>query len=253
MELGVLIPTLLIVLFGLPHGSLDPFTAIRGGWPSSLGGMLTFHALYLLIALGFILMWWQLPLIGLALFLLFSAWHFGADLTSKSWIARISYGAYVLCLPMAFKADAVSQIFQILTGIAINWPIALPAIVATASTVIMRNHLSLLRLLELVALGITAVVCSPLVYFVIFFCLFHSPRHLLHEARLIPAHWRTRASLCVIALTAIPVLIAWGLSHQISELSLTNDAGILRLLFVGLAGLTVPHMLLIDWTNTRHV
>lgn len=86
------------------------------------------------------------------------------------------------------------------------------------------------------------IVLDPLLYFTVYFCLLHSPRHLFETARSIGL-----SSLVSIARAAAPIVIAtlvlaavlWRLLPGASL-----DAQLLQIVFIGLACLTIPHMLL---------
>lgn len=65
---------LILLLVGIPHGGIDHLIHnpnIR------LQGLLAFILRYLLLMLGYGLLWWFLPLAALSAFILMSAYHFG--------------------------------------------------------------------------------------------------------------------------------------------------------------------------------
>jgi Brp/Blh family beta-carotene 15,15'-monooxygenase len=83
-----------------------------------------------------------------------------------------------------------------------------------------------------------------LVYFTLYFCLLHSPRHLagLLIAAPTPEHPRL-AKMMVIYTAATMVLLGvlWWLWSALPANTL-----ILKIIFIGLAAVTVPHMMLIS-------
>jgi Brp/Blh family beta-carotene 15,15'-monooxygenase len=92
----------------------------------------------------------------------------------------------------------------------------------------------------LLALG--AAVLHPLAYFIAYWCFLHSPRHLEIAARDLNLQgWRARLravapttlATYALALAAVPFLIG-----------MPGDAILMQVIFIGLAALTVPHMIL---------
>lgn len=252
-----------IALAGLPHGAADAWIAAREGLASDRLGKAVFLAIYSGLALLVIAVWLALPVMSLALFLAISVWHFGDDSRRDLHpLARISTGLIILGAPAAFHATAVSDAYGILSGDriaaivsaqgALFWLgcVALPLVLALTpvrvplsarATPGRINHLT-----EMILLVALAALLSPLVYFAVYFCGVHSPRHLGRVNRLFPERggWRLWGS--VTALTLIPVLsgaAAWGWLTAVGRLP---DAAGLQVLFIGLAALTLPHMLLVD-------
>ena len=71
-----------------------------------------------LIALT-VLVWLTLPLVFLASFLSYSAYHFGdSDWPSTGLGQKLAWGAAIVGLPCLTAGDQVSQLFSIITGLA---------------------------------------------------------------------------------------------------------------------------------------
>ena len=104
----------------------------------------------------------------------------------------------------------------------------------------------------LVLIGIFALA-PPLLGFAIYFCLVHSSRHFLEVFRTLKQTIDARKiQLQAVVLT----VLAW--SAGLVAFLLLADVGqpepaLLRITFIGLAGLTVPHMLLVDGLSTKSV
>ncbi|AXI99688.1 beta-carotene 15,15'-monooxygenase, Brp/Blh family [Cyclonatronum proteinivorum] len=72
-----------LILFGIPHGSLDHVITEKTGDGSF--SLIRFLVLYLLTMLVYALFWVWLPAFSLLFFLLMSAWHFGeTDLVTEN-------------------------------------------------------------------------------------------------------------------------------------------------------------------------
>ncbi|MCG6118586.1 MAG: Brp/Blh family beta-carotene 15,15'-dioxygenase [Aquimonas sp.] len=244
-----------VALIGLPHGGLDGWLAQRSGVVRDARGFALFHVLYVLAAGTVALLWLWLPTLTLMGFLLISAWHFAGDWPGLSPLLRTATGLALLSLPAWFWAEPVASIFSVLAG---DGGLQLAqALTALGPLFALMLGLALLRLrrtpramIELGVLSLLALFTPPLLFFAVYFCTLHSPRQLrLSLALAEPAR---RPSLIALAalyavLAALLVLAAGfatgqaGDSAQAWLAQLDADQG-LRLVFIGLAALTVPHM-----------
>jgi beta-carotene 15,15'-dioxygenase len=252
-----------IALAGLPHGAADAWIAAREGLARGRLGKPVFLAVYSGLALLVIAVWLLFPVMSLALFLAISVWHFGDDSRKDLHpVARISTGLIILGAPAAFHATAVSDAYGILSGDgiaaivsaqgALFWLgcVALPLTLVLTPA---RNPLAaratpgrINHLIEMILLVALAAFLSPLLYFAVYFCGVHSPRHLGRVIRLFPERGGSRLWGTITALTLFPVLAgaaAWG---WLTTAGQQPDAAGLQVLFIGLAALTLPHMLLVD-------
>ena len=104
-----------------------------------------------------------------------------------------------------------------------------------------------IRFAELVGLGLTFYFLPPLVGFTLYFCGVHSLRHLRYTWAELRARSYAPSTLVLLALffTLVSwiagILVFW----QMPSVAIM-DGAILRIIFIGLAALTVPHMLLVD-------
>ena len=85
----------------------------------------------------------------------------------------------------------------------------------------------------------------PLVYFGIYFCALHSPTHFSRVIKLVPDSDRPRAVMQTAAFTMLTLFFA-GLALIVLAVELTLEQSAVQIVFIGLAALTVPHMVLID-------
>lgn len=238
-----------VMIFGLPHGSLDTAVAkqhLGVTEPTRLAG---FFAGYLALGGLVLAIWWQIPTLALAAFLLYSAVHFGDDVNAR--IGRIGatgYGLWLLSLPLVLRPADVLPLFEALG--ANNAPAILAAapwtlgvgVVLLAFGLYRSPHRAMSDWRDPLLLAVGAALLHPLAYFVAYFCFLHSPRHLELAARDLGLDsWRARLAAVApttlatyaLVLAAIPFLIGLPL-----------DAMVLRLVFITLAALTVPHMIL---------
>ncbi|MFP4277035.1 MAG: Brp/Blh family beta-carotene 15,15'-dioxygenase [Wenzhouxiangella sp.] len=245
-----------VVVLGLPHGALDAWIARRAGLYKRPWGWAGFNLAYLVLALAVVGAWWLFPITALVGFLMISAWHFAGDwqATLEPWQKLIAAAA-LLGMPALFHAPEVAAIFIVLSGpgaeavaqgLGIVGLLALAALGPVLLIAAKKRHWTVI--VELGGLLVLAFFAPPLVYFALYFCLLHSPRHLRATIALAPASERrsligqavvyTLATLALAALVAALVLP----SGNLSEIAL-------QMVFIGLAALTVPHMLLMLWAE----
>lgn len=246
---SVLLLILGVILLGLPHGALDVLVAKRVFRLSTVPAFLLFLLSYIGVAALYGIVWWWSPAVGLASFLCFSAIHFSTDLDRRgNLITRLAYGATVLSMPAMGHASEVRQIFRALAVAApenivlvlqiIALPLGLIALVAAYNQRRERSR----DLLELAGIVVGGILLPPLLYFICYFCFLHSPRHMFATAReeglIVFRQIATNAVLPTIAAAGL----IWAVSAGWGRHSLTDR--LLQSIFVGLAVLTIPHMLL---------
>ncbi|MCY7319128.1 MAG: Brp/Blh family beta-carotene 15,15'-dioxygenase [Ramlibacter sp.] len=250
LQLAVLAP--LILLLGVPHGALDTvFVRQLTGIQSAVGWSL-FMLAYLAAAASVVVLWWFSPGFFLATFLLISVIHFSGDPEGQTPAPfRALYGGAVIFSPLTLHAAEVSQLFSALAGesaaqttvAALQWA-AWPWVAAIGVAAIAGAKQDLARSIELVSLTALLTFAPPLIGFTIFFCCMHSARHVLRTRDYSSAgtlrHLLGIAGWPMLA-TVAGVAIAWWLSD-----GKPLEMRVAQLLFVGLAALTVPHMIVVE-------
>lgn len=246
-----------VVVLGLPHGALDPAIADRAGLVRSKASLWAFNTIYTAVVLAVIGLWWLAPVFSLALFLVVSAWHFAGDWRDTlPWWAQGIGGAGLLLMPITFHTETVSIIFVVLSGPGgstlaktlsqLGWVVPLAMLSVAGFAVVKRQWASAMEFAALVLIGILA---PPLVFFIIYFCSLHSPRHLREHFQQVDSsgHRRLWRMLVVYTLATllliIPMLWLWS--------SVSVNESIVRLVFVGLAAVTVPHMMLMVYAESK--
>jgi len=238
-----------VMLLGLPHGALDPMVARKAfaGRPGCATAL--FYVAYLALVLGYWVLWNRFPTLGLASFLLIAAFHFGSDWQGRgNWWTRCAYGGAIVALPcLRFPAEVVS-IYGMLGSEHAAGLVALSKVLAPVAVgialigAVLRFRRRRNDCFELLAIATGALSLHPLVFFTCYFTLLHSPRHLLETAEGLGM-----ATLKNIYLATLPVLMATLLLAAVAYGLLPHvgtNARLLRVVFIGLAALTVPHMFL---------
>jgi len=238
-----------VVLLGVPHGALDFWVAVKSEVISSPSSKLTFLLIYGVLALLAGWVWLSHPVIALCLFLIYGGYHFSLD-----WYNRVSrpgalaVGLSVVSVPSLAHGEHVSAIFTTMVGqeVVFLFPaiqaVALASGLIVAIEVVQTARYDIALSVELTLIVVAAVMLPPLVFFTAFFCFLHSIRHLrgiADELYLSPIGLISR-SITFTALTLAFVCVAWmTLGFQ-----LTWQDKLVNAIFIGLAVLTVPHMLL---------
>ena len=242
---------LLVALLGLPHGTLDHRVA-SALWPLiTLRDHAMFIAGYIGLAIAVVVLWIIAPGIALGAFLIYSALHFSDDWRAEVGLWQsLPLGISVIALPaLVFQSD-VAVLFGFLTAestatlfAALLHKTAIAAIFVSALCLVVNLRRAPWVTVEYALLVATALITPPLLYFVVYFCLLHSPRHFLLTAdhlKLTPlqalrATWPILMS--TLAMAALGALV-------LAVLTPAFEPATLQIVFIGLAALTVPHMLL---------
>jgi Brp/Blh family beta-carotene 15,15'-monooxygenase len=230
-------------LIGIPHGALDHLD-IQPSWRTS------YRALYLLAASVFALFWWCYPPIGLGLFALASAWHFGMadteDMPIPSyWRPAVSAtrGAMVLALlgraPTLASSDALY---------AMGWlgdfgddPVRMIVclhlgVIALAA----RPHRLDDLLLETGAIALWLWWAEPIIGFAGYFVFWHSLPQLRKHVQHPEFTW-WHAIPHTVGATAI---VLFGPSLLVAA---TLQTRVIALAAIVGASIALPHILWVDW------
>lgn len=254
VQIALLTP--LVAGLGVPHGALDIDMA-RALWPlERRAARLAFGLGYLAVAAAVLGLWLVAPAVALTAFLVYSAAHFAGDWREALvWPARLVAGAAVVALPAARHEAAVRDLFDVLapadaagalaSGLHALAPLAAVGAIGLAA-VARRPGV----VLELATLALLALAAPPLVYFAVYFCGLHSPRHFVETLdRLDLGWWRgVRAAL---PLTLTTLALAGLAAAVLAARGDAPDVVALKTVFAGLAALAVPHMVLVErfWTR----
>jgi len=253
-----------VALAGLPHGAADAWIAGHKGLARTPLRILAFLLGYLGLSIMVILVWRMAPVASLAAFLALSVWHFGDDRAiGYGVVARIATGLVILCAPAAFAPASVASVYRVLSGDSAAALIELqrlllgPAWLTLACHTLLeslrqeRRLRAMAHMTEISLLVALSLLTEPLIYFSFYFCLLHSPRHLariLASWRLAPDRRFWPSTLIVCMVSALAGVIAFvGLLDGGQKLEYAT----LQVVFIGLAALSLPHILLVDCLLAR--
>ena len=270
LSISSLICLFLILIIGVSHGSLDHEKGEKIFKILNIKNISFFYLLYVLIAALVIIIWTIIPSISLIFFLMVASYHFGKEDT-QFLINKISYfdqslfffkGLLIILAPMFFHFEETVSIFKLLLVdneifysslefIEKNKILSIGLILSTLSCILLflkefeiKNITIFFDYFSILILNYYFI---PLTAFTIYFCFLHSIRHsisLIHEIDSLNfkegLNIFIKKALPLTILTAILCLI--GMYYLISSYDLNSS--ILKLIFIGLASLTFPHILL---------
>ena len=250
----------LISIIGVSHGSLDHIKGYSLMKFYKINNRYLFYPIYIFCCLLVIFFWKMIPFISLILFLLVASYHFGKEdscvgsVIKKKFI-NILYllkGLLVVIAPLLFHSEETLQIFQILNVNLIlpheNYLLIILLISFIANWIIMNvSNNGVFFLADWLTILTLNIFFSPLVAFTIYFCFLHSVRHsfgLIYEMD----KKNFKAGLNKFLKKALPLTVVTAVLFILSVYILTNyyvlDDAILKVIFIGLASLTFPHILL---------
>lgn len=246
-----MIAAMAIVIFGIPHGTLDAEIAATYFGRNDIAGKAKIIAAYIGCALAMSLFWAVTPEFALTSFLIISIIHFSRDWRGgvDPFLAMMVGWALVALPALAHPAE-VAAIFKMLTGNPNGAIIA--ALLACASAPALLGSLVFAywafanddkqSAVEVIACVVAALFLPPLIAFAIFFCGLHSPRHMADALRQTGTLSSVNKFVIVAAVSALS--LGLGVLIYASGNALGFDAGIVRSAFVLISTLTVPHFIL---------
>ena len=253
-----LLPLLLMLLLGVPHGAYDGPLLWRFS-PTSAQRLLWLTA-YLLLVLGAFMFWRLQPEAAFVLFLALSLIHFGrSDLPATALpggsAMTIGFGGvFTLLLPW-WHREAVSGLLDLLQVPHQRFfealslfllPLWLLAAGWTCGVLLRRRQqVGLLTFAGQVAL---VLVLPPLWALCGYFCGLHARRHTRWVLVVLQDSTAVRRQM--LAIMAVTLLLALGCLWWLSGQA-TLVRALAQTFFAGLFALTLPHMLLTDWLLPR--
>ena len=254
----------IILIIGVSHGSLDN---IKGKRLLKLFGYKSnffFYLIYLTISLLIIILWLILPNTVLLLFLIVASYHFGKEDTVFSFkrkflISEILFffkGSSVIIAPLLFQRDATNVIFKTLNFYVFESSIFNNQFLITflclgfLSSIYISNKknidLKALMVVDFLSLIILNFFLTPILAFTLYFCFLHSIRHAITLIFELDKSFKVGFKKFVGK--AIPLTFVTGIIFLIAIYFLNNfyrlDEAIYKVIFIGLASLTFPHILL---------
>ena len=270
LNISTLFCFLLILTIGVSHGALDHLKGKKLLTILNIKKFYIFYLIYILLALSVILVWTIVPAITLIVFLAVASFHFGKEdtqflINKNSNLISILYffrGLLIIITPLYFNFDETVTIFKMLLidseqfysslGFIEKYKIIEIAIglSALSSIILFLREFNIKKFaifLDFFSIIILNYYLSPLVAFTIYFCFLHSIRHTISLA-IEMDNSNLKNGLKLFAQKAFPLTVLTAILSVLGLYFLNNvyelNSAILKIIFIGLASLTFPHILL---------
>jgi|TARA_B110000211_G_scaffold187550_1_gene213095 Brp/Blh family beta-carotene 15,15'-monooxygenase len=255
----------LILTVGVSHGALDDIKGYKVLKFYKVKNKIVFYLSYISSALLVIFIWILFPTIALTLFLTIAAYHFGKEdswsLTiKKSNLNSIKFflkGSLIILAPLWLSFEETILIFNtlgvknqefynFLGFLSFNKLFLLLVLLSILSNILISRELKHLTgfAWEIICILALYEAFNPLVAFTIYFCFSHSLKHMVslkHEFNINIQKFIKKAFPLTL-LTSI--LFFFGIYILTRFQNVPVDSSIINVIFIGLASLTFPHILL---------
>ena len=259
-----------ILSIGISHGALDNKKGKKLSQLYNIKKSYFFYLIYSLIGIGIIIFWLFFPTVSLILFLVVASYHFGKEdteflISDKNVSNLILYflkGSLIVVAPLMFHFVETINIFKLLlienekfylflNFIEDNSILLFALSISLLSSIyyFLKDFkiMNILIFLDFFSIIVLNYFLTPLIAFTVYFCFLHSFRHsisliveLNEKSFKIGAITFIKKAMPLTVLTAILYIISL---YFLSNFYQLNDA-ILKVIFIGLASLTFPHILL---------
>ena len=261
---------LLILSIGISHGSLDDVKGRKLFQIFEIKKFYIFYLAYILIAIIVIILWILIPYVSLIIFLTVASYHFGKEDTQFLIVENSYYnqflfllkGSLIVFAPMYFHFNETISIFKLLfienenfynfLDLIESKKILLYCIILStlANILLFTKNFELKKFtifLDYFSIIIINYYFSPLVAFTIYFCFLHSVRHSISLMSELDRDDLSNG-FKIFVKKALPLTILTAIFCAIGLYLLNNtynlESSILKIIFIGLASLTFPHILL---------
>jgi Brp/Blh family beta-carotene 15,15'-monooxygenase len=268
IEVQVIFSTVLISLFGIPHGAIDHIIYREERTTSAL----VFYSFYFGLMIIYLCFWMYSPVLSMVVFLVLSAFHFGQSQfshlsISNKWKRIILYqmwGLSILSGLVVFNYDQLytlsannADVLAILPAFQYQYTLYVLIISSVVTLVILTSlkatkHLSMYSFIKEVLLFGFIHVCfftlPLLIGFTLYFSTLHSMQVLVEEFGYLKTRMRKLSVkgfiLLVTPYTLISIL-GLGLLLLLSYFQIIAISGTL-LVFIVISILTLPHSIVMD-------
>jgi len=265
-----LICLLLILTIGVSHGSLDHVKGKKLFNILNINKISMFYFSYILIAILVIIIWIIIPFISLMIFLLVASYHFGKEdtqflINENSYFNQLLFflkGLLIIVAPIFFHFEETVAIFKLLLVdseifystlefIEVNKILPIAIILSSLSSIFLFLRKFEIKkfivFFDYFSILILNYYLTPLVAFTVYFCFLHSIRHSITLIYEIDKN-DFKNGLKVFVQKALPLTVLTAIFCLIGLYLLNNNYdfnnSVLKIIFIGLASLTFPHILL---------
>ena len=260
----------LILSIGISHGALDNQKGKKLSQLYNIKKSYFFYLIYSLIGISIIIFWLFFPTVSLILFLVVASYHFGKEdteflINNKNVSNLILYflkGSLIIIAPLKFHFVETINIFKLLLIENENFYLFLNFIednnillfalsISLLSSIyyFLKDFkiMNILIFLDFFSIIVLNYFLTPLIAFTVYFCFLHSFRHSISLITKLNENSFKSGAITFIK-KAMPLTVLTAILYIISLYFLSNyyqlNDAILKVIFIGLASLTFPHILL---------
>ena len=261
---------LLILILGVSHGSLDHLKGKKLLKLLNIKTTYIFYIIYIFISIVVVITWILFPSITLLIFLIIASFHFGKEdtqflINNRSYFIQLLYifkGSLIILAPLTFHFQETVAIFKLLfvenevfystlnlieTNNVIQIGITL-SFLSNAFLLLKSFEIKkFIIFIDFFSILILNFYLTPLLAFTVYFCFLHSIRHSISLAVELDQK-NVFNGLKIFIKKALPLTFLTGVLCFIALYLLANsynlDSAIQKIIFIGLASLTFPHILL---------
>ena len=259
-----------ILSIGISHGALDNQKGKKLSQLYNIKKIYFFYLIYSLIGIGIIIFWLFFPTVSLILFLVVASYHFGKEdteflINNKNVSSLILYflkGSLIIVAPLMFHFVETINIFKLLLienekfYLFLNFVEDNGILLFALSISLLSNiyyflkdfkFINILIFLDFFSIIVLYYFLTPLIAFTVYFCFLHSFRHSISLITELDENSLKIGTMTFIK-KAMPLTVLTAILYVISLYFLSNfyqlNDAILKVIFIGLASLTFPHILL---------
>ena len=260
----------LILSIGISHGALDNQKGKELSRLYKVQKIYFFYLIYSLIGISIIIFWLFFPTTSLILFLVVASYHFGKEDTEflinnkdvSNLIIYFSKGALIIIAPLMFHFVETINIFKLLLTKVEKFYLFLNfiednSILLFALSISLLSKIyyflkdfkiiNILIFFDFFSIIILNYFLTPLIAFTVYFCFLHSFRHSISLITELNEN-NLKSGAITFVKKAMPLTVLTAILYVISLYFLSNyyqlNDAILKVIFIGLASLTFPHILL---------
>ncbi|WP_415284419.1 Brp/Blh family beta-carotene 15,15'-dioxygenase [Candidatus Pelagibacter sp. Uisw_130] len=260
----------LILSIGISHGALDNQKGKKLSQLYNIKKIYFFYIIYSLIGISIIIFWLFFPTVSLILFLVVASYHFGKEdteflINNKNVSNLILYflkGSLIITAPLMFHFIETINIFKLLlienekfylflNFIEDNNILLFALSISLLSSIyyFLKDFkiINILIFLDFFSIIVLNYFLTPLIAFTIYFCFLHSFRHSISLITMLDENSFKIGAITFIK-KAMPLTVLTAILYVLSLYFLSNfyqlNDAILKVIFIGLASLTFPHILL---------
>ena len=253
----------LILILGVSHGALDNIKGKKLIKIYRISNIAYFYLIYVLFGLGIITLWILIPSGLLLLFLVTASYHFGKEdsefiykKNEESFFLKTIKGSIIIISPLLFNKEKTLEIFSSINFDLSNSLFIKDEILVAFLIVSFFSNLILsfkknydeksILFMDFFSIVTLNIFFDPLLAFTIYFCFLHSFRHSIKLVFELNKNFKKGALLFI--KKALPLTIITGIIFLVAlyflQYEFKLNESINMVIFIGLASLTFPHILL---------